>query len=89
LAARQRRAQRVVVRHASSISASGDSPGGQTSSCIAMSAPSCPCTFIATSGERAWREPSRCDLKTKPSSLRVRRSASEKAWKPPESVSIA
>ena len=59
------------------------------SSCIAMSAPICPCTCMATSGVSTRFDPSRCDRNVKPSSDVVRRSERENAWKPPESVSIA
>ncbi len=68
-AASARRAQRVVRATASSTTARGESPGGHTSSCIWMSAPRRPWTRTASSGDRACKEPSRCDLKVNPSSV--------------------
>ena len=60
-----------------------------------MSAPSSPWMRTALSGVSAWVEPSRCDLNAKPSSASSTSEvlplavASEYAWNPPESVSIA
>jgi hypothetical protein len=43
----------------------------------------------ASSGERWWRAPSRCERNVNPSSEASTFPSSEKAWKPPESVSVA
>ena len=64
------------------------------------SAPSASCTSIARSGERKWREPSRCErnvtpssaISTRPGPARSRPSARSprlNTWKPPESVRSA
>ena len=79
--------------------ARGDSPGGHTSSCIWMSAPSSPWTRTASSGgERGARavevRPEGEAVlvgvdEARPPPARARFVPSENAWKPPESVSIA
>ena len=87
-ASSDRRAQLCVLAIASATSARG-SPGSTSwSNAIATSEPSSAWISIARSGVSRWVEPSRCEVKVTPSSSTRRRCASEKTWKPPESVRI-
>ena len=76
---RTRAAQRVVRATASSKTLSGEPPGGQMSSCNAMSEPNSPWTRIDSSGVNFLRAPSRCEENSKPFSDTLTRSAKEKA----------
>ena len=61
---------------------------GHSSSTIWISEPSRRWISIARSGDRNSAWPSICDWKRTPSSLILRRDASDITWKPPESVRI-
>ena len=85
---RQRSAQRTVRATDASARARSHGYGRHSSKTIAMSEPSVRCIAIDSFGPRKNSWPSRWELKRQPSSVNLRIRASEKTWKPPESVRI-